>query len=640
MSLAILLVLSTLYQTTPEEPFPTPKPSVNPTKMPTPTQQPATPTPSTLPVITPTPVPKKDLKTGLPEGVSTVRNFSESGGGQVETLSIENNGNESVDVNAIAVVPEDMRDYAKQNGRDSQVIDKGVIGFSTNLKPGEKKDFKVSFSSKGKRSVLLLTPWKMKKDFDANSLSKLRKLAELQPRPKNLEKRASKILDLATTQDEIADSLDSLEKESELGQKIRADLESKGGIASKEEITLGQITLFVSEKKPYSSFTISSVNGEAPIYRITRGLEGAQLLGNSEDEDYAITLSFQKNEFGALPFDELQGTLEYAFPAIPFKRILLIKVVAEHSAESALSSSNIVMDTQPKFYWPLAIKGTITAYFMDPQYASKFGVNHFGVDIAAPRGTVVRSFADGVVKSTNFANDYGYFAVISHGTDVLGREVISIYGHLLDYPPVGVGERVSGGQKIGLVDSTGKSTGNHLHFEIRVANKPVDPLRFLQLQPYSYSPSSANCFEGEFKQAVQKYSAAGYLPSGKADWVRVFQSIAKIESNCNPNARGKSAKCGGGYGECGLMQICNPYPYTYYKNPNTSDPMSCWITTNNIENAVRLLAGKFACPVYRTSGDVRQVIAAYNGGCNSPIASAQDYMRKVLSICGQGCVYG
>lgn len=98
---------------------------------------------------------------------------------------------------------------------------------------------------------------------------------------------------------------------------------------------------------------------------------------------------------------------------------------------------------------------------------------HAGLDLAVPTGTRINSTADGVVKFAGWRGGYGNLIIIQHAD---GRE--SRYGHLSKIQ-VTEGEKISGGQQIALSGSTGKSTGPHLHFEIRENGEVVNPLKFL-----------------------------------------------------------------------------------------------------------------------------------------------------------------
>jgi len=100
--------------------------------------------------------------------------------------------------------------------------------------------------------------------------------------------------------------------------------------------------------------------------------------------------------------------------------------------------------------------------------------NHAGVDIAAPQGTGVFVAAEGRVLRTGYeAAGYGRFVEIRHPNGMT-----TLYGHLsrLD---VATGDTVETGARIGLVGSTGRSTGPHLHFEVRRGERQVNPVKVM-----------------------------------------------------------------------------------------------------------------------------------------------------------------
>jgi len=102
------------------------------------------------------------------------------------------------------------------------------------------------------------------------------------------------------------------------------------------------------------------------------------------------------------------------------------------------------------------------------------GKFHSGIDIEAAYGTPVRAAADGYVTGANLGAGYGREVVLDHGHDVL-----TVYGHLSAMAVV-PGQHVIRGQVIGYVGQSGRATGPHLHYEVRVHNVPVNPHKYLR----------------------------------------------------------------------------------------------------------------------------------------------------------------
>jgi murein DD-endopeptidase MepM/ murein hydrolase activator NlpD len=101
---------------------------------------------------------------------------------------------------------------------------------------------------------------------------------------------------------------------------------------------------------------------------------------------------------------------------------------------------------------------------------------HAGMDMAAPKGTSVYAAETGVVIVAQSWSGYGNCIIIDHGGGLW-----TLYGHLMNGGIlVKKGETVKRGEKIGMVGSTGQSTGNHLHFEVRKNSEPVNPAPYLK----------------------------------------------------------------------------------------------------------------------------------------------------------------
>jgi murein DD-endopeptidase MepM/ murein hydrolase activator NlpD len=135
---------------------------------------------------------------------------------------------------------------------------------------------------------------------------------------------------------------------------------------------------------------------------------------------------------------------------------------------SQLSTLGIV----PKL-WP--VLGEITGRFgerLDP--FSGEGAFHAGLDIASRYGDAIHVTADGVIEEAGQRAGYGRVVVVDHGFGVT-----TLYGHLSAFH-VQAGMRVKAGDVIGYEGDSGRSTGPHLHYEVRIYNTPVNPWRYLR----------------------------------------------------------------------------------------------------------------------------------------------------------------
>jgi murein DD-endopeptidase MepM/ murein hydrolase activator NlpD len=126
--------------------------------------------------------------------------------------------------------------------------------------------------------------------------------------------------------------------------------------------------------------------------------------------------------------------------------------------------------------WPVI--GPITSSFgqrEDPVLGNGEGEFHTGIDIGAPNGTPIIATANGVVRSAEMANGYGREVIIDHG-----HGVATLFGHMSGFA-VMAGQTVTRGQVIGYVGHSGRTTGSHLHYEVRIRNTPVNPHKYLRM---------------------------------------------------------------------------------------------------------------------------------------------------------------
>ncbi|MDQ0339392.1 murein DD-endopeptidase MepM/ murein hydrolase activator NlpD [Caldalkalibacillus uzonensis] len=139
---------------------------------------------------------------------------------------------------------------------------------------------------------------------------------------------------------------------------------------------------------------------------------------------------------------------------------------AENTTASAQATSASASDIG-FFSWP--IKGTITSPF-----GMRWGRMHNGVDIANPeRNAAVQAAREGVVKQANYHGGYGYLVIVDHGGGVE-----TYYAHLSQIA-VSQGQSIAEGEVLGYQGMSGNATGYHLHFEVRLNNKPLNPIHYL-----------------------------------------------------------------------------------------------------------------------------------------------------------------
>lgn len=136
-----------------------------------------------------------------------------------------------------------------------------------------------------------------------------------------------------------------------------------------------------------------------------------------------------------------------------------------------LKDQEILLSSTPSI-WPT--RGWLTSSFgyrISPFTGQR--QLHEGLDISAPAGTPIKVAADGVVTRTSTEDGYGKVVAINHGYGIVTR-----YAHNSEIK-VKLGQRVHRGDIIALVGNTGRSTGPHLHYEIRINGIPVNPMRYI-----------------------------------------------------------------------------------------------------------------------------------------------------------------
>jgi murein DD-endopeptidase MepM/ murein hydrolase activator NlpD len=122
--------------------------------------------------------------------------------------------------------------------------------------------------------------------------------------------------------------------------------------------------------------------------------------------------------------------------------------------------------------WPISGR-LMGGYGVRSDPFSGEGAMHTGIDISAPQGTLVHAAADGIVLHAAWNSGYGRCVIIDHGNNYQ-----TLYAHLSRMDVI-EGEEIRQGEVLGAVGSSGRSTGSHLHYEVRIGSTPVNPYRFL-----------------------------------------------------------------------------------------------------------------------------------------------------------------
>ncbi len=164
--------------------------------------------------------------------------------------------------------------------------------------------------------------------------------------------------------------------------------------------------------------------------------------------------------------ERITAQIRYQDGNVVESSILSTETVTE-TVDEVIAVGSVSGVSVGNFQWPL--RGSISSPF---GYREIFGGTsfHSGIDISADYGTEFRAADGGVVTFADYQGTYGNLIVVDHGGGI-----VTYYAHCSDVL-VCVGDKVHQGQVIGLVGTTGRTTGPHLHFEIRVNGEAIDPM--------------------------------------------------------------------------------------------------------------------------------------------------------------------
>lgn len=214
----------------------------------------------------------------------------------------------------------------------------------------------------------------------------------------------------------------------------------------------------------------------APIVRSAASVAGLKTrIGRLEAErDQVQVLARQLNE-AEQRYEQIRGMMGGAIvPVLADLSSTPTPAVAPLAARPPEAPARFELGLSAPQHWPLDQRGIITRGQIG---AGARDETHSGVDIAVPVGTPIRAAGGGVVSEVGDDPEYGLFVLLDHP-----EQYQSLYGHASRLL-VQIGDTVLAGQVIALAGSTGRSTGPHLHFEIRRGSRAIDPRTVVREAP-------------------------------------------------------------------------------------------------------------------------------------------------------------
>ncbi|UUZ91195.1 peptidoglycan DD-metalloendopeptidase family protein [Paenibacillus sp. P25] len=212
------------------------------------------------------------------------------------------------------------------------------------------------------------------------------------------------------------------------------------------------------------------------LYAQAAAVKADLLVKEKEKEVKIASLSQKEKELEEISKDAENQLIQVAKQEAAKQRAFQDAKAAE-SAKQGKSAAPAYTYSGGRFGYPPPKVVQISSDFgvrIDPFTGQKAG--HTGIDLPSPNGTDIYAAEAGVVILASWWSGYGNCVIIDHG-----KGVWTLYGHIRnDGIVVEKGQTVKRGQKIAEVGATGRATGNHLHFEVRINEEPVDPKPYLK----------------------------------------------------------------------------------------------------------------------------------------------------------------
>lgn len=236
-------------------------------------------------------------------------------------------------------------------------------------------------------------------------------------------------------------------------EALQKDYKQLEQVAQQKEVQAASLGSLASEVTALYGLKHNKLKGAATVNAVPVPTDTNDTNDNFTDAAY--TESF--DQLSTLRSTALSGRLTHAF----------------QTGLSPLSGDNWLNMADAPSLWPVV--GPITSSFGERQDPfNGEGAFHAGIDISTSFGQPVHATADGVVLTAGLASGYGREILVDHG-----HGIETLYGHLSGFA-VSSGQEVKRGQIIGYVGTSGRTTGPHLHYEVRIRNTPVNPHKYLR----------------------------------------------------------------------------------------------------------------------------------------------------------------
>ncbi len=230
-------------------------------------------------------------------------------------------------------------------------------------------------------------------------------------------------------------------------------------LASTELVNIGDELIVMVPKPELTITTKEEVAYKAKIAKTTKYIENeAKYEGTNKVID------------GGADGEKLVTAIVTKINGKENSRTITEEVVVTEAKEKVIEKGTKKLPAKAatgSFVMPLA------RYTLSSGYGYRWGGFHYGVDLAASTGTVIRASDGGTVSFAGWSGGYGYLVILDHGNGVTTK-----YGHCSKIT-VSEGQKVAQYQEIARVGSTGQSTGPHCHFEIRFDGSPANPMNYV-----------------------------------------------------------------------------------------------------------------------------------------------------------------